>query len=159
MDAKKAGNDEEAYRCFKTSQILPENRGAGIWHECVNTPAQYQEALLLEKFGKKDEAFKIYERINYLYIDYFSHMNLPLLPVYQGLASIRLGDTEKGKKQLEWAVSYWENEMKREGSGYFNTTPFFIPFMDDHKARRVAHYSPMIETAKAILSGTSDMLK
>jgi hypothetical protein len=31
--------------------------------------------------------------------------------------------------------------------------------MDDHKARRVAHYTPMIETAKAILAGNSDLLK
>ncbi|MBQ4599464.1 MAG: DUF5107 domain-containing protein [Clostridia bacterium] len=159
MDAKKAGNDEEALRCFKTSQILPENLGAGIWHEAVNVPAQYQEALLLEKFGKKDEAMKIYEHINYLYIDYFAHNNLPLLPVYQGLATLRMGDAEKGKKQLEWAVSYWENELNRENSGYFNTTPFFIPFMDDRKEMRVKHYTPMIQTAKEILAGTSDLLK
>ena len=159
MDAKKAGNDEEALRCFQTSQILPENLGAGIWHEAVNVPAQYQEALLLEKFGKKDEAMKIYEHINYLYIDYFAHNNLPLLPVYQGLATLRMGDAEKGKKQLEWAVSYWENELNRENSGYFNTTPFFIPFMDDRKEMRVKHYTPMIQTAKEILAGTSDLLK
>ena len=59
----------------------------------------------------------------------------------------------------KWAIKYWEGEMAREGSGYFNTTPFFIPFMDDHKAMRVKHYTPMIETAKAILAGKSDLLK
>ena len=122
-------------------------------------PAQYEEALLLEKAGDRDAAFKIYDYFNTLYVDYFSNMNLPLLPVYQALGDIRMGKTDEAKALLEKAIAGWTWERGRHDSGYFGTTPFFISYMDDPHTARVKNYDALIAAAEAVLDGTSDLLK
>ena len=158
MQALERGDDDAAMTAFENAQVLPENLGAGLWHFAPLVPAKYQQALLFEKRGEKEKAFEIYKFFNYLYVDYFSNMNLPLLPVYQALGNIRMGNVAEAKAQLEKAIADWTFERDREDSGYYGTTPFFIVYMDDAKKARYADYQARIDTAKAVLDGTSPLL-
>ncbi len=159
LDFRAAGRDDEALEAFRRAQTLPENLGAGLWHMATVVPAQYEEALLLEKQGDRAGAEKIYNYFGTLYVDFFSNMNLPLLPVYQALGDIRLGKTDEAKALLEKTVADWKHEAERHDSGYFGTTPFFISYMDDPKTARKKHYDELIRTAEAVLDGTSELLK
>ncbi len=158
MNLKAEGKFEEAIEAFRTAQILPENLGAGLWHECPRVPAKYQEALLLEKLGRRDEAFAIYQYFNTLYVDFFSNMHLPLLPVYQALGDIRMGKKEEADALLDKTIAGWKHELSRRNSGYFGTTPFFIPFMDDPVKMREQYYLPLIREAEAVQNGSSALL-
>ena len=159
IDLRAAGKDAEALEAFRRAEVLPESLGAGLWHMATIVPAQYEEALLLEKAGDRDAAFKIYDYFNTLYVDFFSNMNLPLLPVYQALGDIRMGKTDEAKALLEKAIAGWKFDRERHDSGYFGTTPFFISYMDDPHTARVKNYDALIATAEAVLDGTSDLLK
>ena len=159
MDLRAAGKDAEALDAFRRAEVLPESLGAGLWHMATIVPAQYEEALLLEKAGDRDAAFKIYDYFNTLYVDFFSNMNLPLLPVYQALGDIRMGKADAAKALLEKAIAGWKFERERHDSGYFGTTPFFISYMDDPHTARVKNYDALIATAEAVLDGTSELLK
>ena len=159
LDFRAAGRDDEALEAFRRAQTLPENLGAGLWHMATVVPAQYEEALLLEKQGDRAGAEKIYNYFGTLYVDFFSNMNLPLLPVYQALGDIRLGKADEAKALLEKTLADWKHEAERHDSGYFGTTPFFISYMDDPKTARKKHYDELIRTAEAVLDGTSELLK
>ncbi len=158
MNLKATGKYEEAIEAFRTAQVLPENLGAGLWHECPLVPAKYQEALLLEKLGRTGEAFELYNYFNTLYVDFFSNMHLPMLPVYQALGDIRMGKKEEAAALLDRTLAGWRREMTRRNSGYFGTTPFFIPFMDDPVRMREQYYRPLIQEAEAVQNGSSALL-
>lgn len=159
MDLRAAGKDAEALAAFRNAENLPDSLGAGLWHKATIVPAQYEEALLLEKAGERDAAFAIYDYFNTLYVDFFSNMNLPLLPVYQALGDIRMGKAEKAKALLEKTLTGWKLERERHDSGYFGTTPFFIVYMDDPATARRKYYDALIAEAEAVLDGTSILLK
>lgn len=159
MDLRAAGKDAEALEAFRRAEVLPDSLGAGLWHRATIVPAQYEEALLLEKAGDRDAAFAIYNYFNTLYVDFFSNMNLPLLPVYQALGDIRMGKVEEAKALLEKTLAGWKFDRERHDSGYFGTTPFFIVYMDDPTAARKKYYDALIAEAEAVLNGTSILLK
>ena len=46
----------------------------------------------------------------------------------------------------------------RKDSGYFNTTPFFISYLDDAKTMREAYYDRLINFADNVINGTTELL-
>ena len=85
-------------------------------------------------------------------------MHLPLLPVYQALGDIRMGKKEEADALLDKTIAGWKHELSRRNSGYFGTTPFFIPFMDDPVKMREQYYLPLIREAEAVQNGSSALL-
>jgi tetratricopeptide (TPR) repeat protein len=138
---KFAANDfEKAMEFFKKAQVLPQNLGAGIWNHCKLIPLRYFEAICLENLGKKDEAEEIYRYIANTEIEYFSNMHLKELPWYQALSFNRLGEKTKGVSLMTRYRRVWEEALSAKDSGYFATTPFFIPFTDSPEKMRQAQF-------------------
>ncbi len=141
----------------RTAQVLPQNLGAGLWHECTIVPAKYREALCLIKLGRPDDAQKIFAYIAGLYVDFFSNGQLPELPVYQALSLIKLGRPEEGIALARRAKEGFDAEGRRNDSGFFGTTPFFISYLDDPKTARAAFYRRLSDFAATVIDGTSDL--
>jgi len=153
-----AGEYSRALDELRIAQVIPDNLGAGLWHEDPLVPSKYREAMCLIKLNRADDAEKIFEYIEGIYVDFFSNMHLPELPIYQALSKIRLGKAEEGialarKYRDEWAAS-----MARKDSGYFSTTPFFISYLDDAVEARNAYYNKLIDFADSVINGTTDLL-
>lgn len=136
-----AGNAAAALELFRTAQVLPQNLGAGIWNHCKLIPCRYFEAVALQRLGKTEDAEKLYRYITETKIDYFSNMFLKELPFYQALSYDRLGEHLKGVHLMTTYRRVWEDALGQTDSGYFGTTPFFIPFTDSPSAMRRAQYS------------------
>ena len=142
---KFALNDfEKALELFKKAQILPQNLGAGIWNHCKHIPSRYFEAICLENLGKKNEADEIYRYIANTEIEYFSNMHLKELPWYQALSFDRLGEKIKGINLMTKYHRIWEKAISAKDSGYFATTPFFIPFTDSAERLRKAQFGYLL---------------
>lgn len=132
----KSGDYVTAYELLRKAQVLPQNLGAGIWNHCKHIPCRYFEAICLETLGQKDKADEIYRYITNTGIEYFSNMHLKELPWYQAMSYDRLGEHIKGVQIMTKYRTIWQNALKAKDSGYFATTPFFIPFTDmPHKLR------------------------
>ncbi|MBE7044293.1 MAG: DUF5107 domain-containing protein [Ruminococcaceae bacterium] len=138
------GNVKEACELFAKGQILPQSLGAGIWNHCKLVPLKYHEALCLEKLGRKEEADKIFEYIANIKIEYFSHMHLKELPYWQAKAFEHLEEPTKAQHLITKYLREWNEIQYGEDNGYFGTTPFFIPFMDEAKKLRRAQYLYLI---------------
>lgn len=137
-----AKNDyAKAIEMFRSAQVLPQNLGAGIWNHCKNIPCRFFEAVCLENLGKKSEAESIYRYIVDTEIEYFSNMHLKELPWYQALSYDRLGEHIKGVQLMTSYRRIWAEALTRKDSGYFATTPFFIPFTDNAADMREAQFS------------------
>lgn len=134
------GNIEEACKLFEKGQVLPQSLGAGIWNHCKLVPLKYHEALCLEKMGRKEEASEIFEYIANITIEYFSNMHLRELPYWQAKSFEHLGENTKAQHLITKYLREWSDIQYGEDNGYFGTTPFFIPFMDDPKKMRQAQY-------------------
>ncbi len=143
---------------YRTAQTIPDNLGAGLWHVDPLVPVQYKEALCLEKLGRKDDADKIFSYIEGIYIDFFSDMHLPELPVYEGLSKMKLGRKTEGTLIIENYRAKWQKLIGLEDSGYFSTTPFFISYTDKGSEARQAYYGRLIAFADSVLDGKSELL-
>ena len=157
-DLYAAGDYEKALEAFRTAQVIPDNLGAGLWHVDPLVPSQYYEALTLTKLGKIDEANKIYEYISDIYLDFFSDMYLPELPIYEAMSLIKLGREDAAQALLAKYITRWENEKKRVDSGYFAQQPFFISYLDDAKTERDAFYNKLLTFAYAAKDGMAELL-
>lgn len=156
-----------ALELFRNAQVLPQNLGAGIWNHCKHIPCRFFEAICLENLGKKDEADAIYHYIADTKIEYFSNMHLKELPWYQALSYDRLGEHIKGVQLMTTYRRIWSAALTRQDSGYFATTPFFIPFTDDAAEMRKAQFSYLSglcesymgnrESAQALLKTSAGM--
>ncbi|MBQ2863434.1 MAG: tetratricopeptide repeat protein, partial [Clostridia bacterium] len=152
------GEYEKALEAFRVAQVIPDNLCAGLWHVDPLVPSQYYEALTLEKLGRADEAAKIYEYISGIYLDFFSDMYLPELPIYEDLSLKKIVREDESDALLSKYIERWQNEMKRVDSGYFNQQPFFISYLDDAKVERDAYYSKLLAFAYSAKDGRSEFL-
>ncbi|MBQ7011278.1 MAG: hypothetical protein IJN63_06195 [Clostridia bacterium] len=114
--------------------------------------------MTLIKLNRADDAENIFKYIEGIYVDFFSNMHLPELPVYQALAKIRLGKGEEGIAYCRKFRDEWAAARVRKDSGYFNTTPFFISYLDDAKTMREAYYDRLINFADSVINGTTELL-
>ena len=134
------GNYEKAIEFFRKGQILPQSLGAGIWNHCKLIPLKFHEALCLEKIGEKAKADEIFRYIATVQIEYFSNMHLKELPYFQALSFDRLGEELKGQHLITKYLREWSKIKDTKDNGYFGTTPFFIPFVDEPQRLRTAQY-------------------
>ena len=138
--AMEQGNVEKALELFREGQILPQSTGAGIWNHCKRIPLKYHEACCLEALGQKAEADEIFTYIANVTIEYFSNMHLKELPYYQAMAWNRLGQPMKGQHLITKYLRAWSEIDKVKDNGFFQTTPFFISFVDEPARLRKAHH-------------------
>jgi len=134
------GNTEAAIELFRNGQVLPQSLGAGIWNHCKLIPLKYHEALCLEILGEKAEADKIFSYIANVTIEYFSNMHLKELPYWQAKSFMHLGEPTKAQHIMTKALREWSKIQHTKDNGYFGTTPFFIPFVDEPQKLRRAQY-------------------
>ena len=134
------GKTEEALGFFREGQILPQSLGAGIWNHCKLIPLKYHEALCLEILGNKEEANKIFGYIANVSIEYFSNMHLKELPYWQAKSFEHLGECTKAQHLMTKYLREWKQIKNTVDNGYFGTTPFFIPFVDEPQKLRQAQY-------------------
>lgn len=135
-----AGDIDTALELFRKGQVLPQSLGAGIWNHCKLVPLKFHEALCLEKLGKKADADKIFRYISEIEIEYFSNMHLKELPYYQAKTFERLGENLKAQHLITKYLREWKKIKDVRDSGYFATTPFFIPFVESPQKLRKAQY-------------------
>lgn len=134
------GNYVKAKEYFCKGQVLPQSLGAGIWNHCKLIPLKYFEAICLENMGDKASADEIYRYIVDTEIEYFSNMHLKELPYFQALSFDRLGEKLKGQHLITRYLREWSGIKDIKDNGYFGTTPFFIPFVDEPAKLRRAQY-------------------
>lgn len=125
------GNFEKAIEFFKEGQVLPQSLGAGIWNHCKLIPLKFHEAICLKNTGKKAQADEIFRYIATTEIEYFSDMHLKELPYFQALSFNYLGEELKGQHLITKYLREWSKIKDIKDNGYFGTTPFFIPFVDE----------------------------
>lgn len=135
------GNIETAIELFRNGQILPQSLGAGIWNHCKLIPLKYHEALCLKLLGQKSEANEIFSYIANVRIEYFSNMHLKELPYWQAKSFIHLGEPTKAQHLITKYLREWKQIKYTKDNGYFGTTPFFIPFIDEPQRLRKAQYT------------------
>jgi len=155
----KDGRYEEALDALKTAQVIPDNLGAGLWHVDPLVPSQYLEALVLEKLGRVEEAKQLYAYIAGIYIDFFSNMHLPELPVYAAMSLIRLGQHPDASALLDTYIAQWEGELPRIDSGFFSATPFFISYTEPAAEDRRRYYQRLLDFAYAVKNGTEPLVR
>ena len=134
------GNIEAAIELFRKGQVLPQSLGAGIWNHCKLIPLKYHEALCLEILDNKEEADKIFSYIANVTIEYFSNMHLKELPYWQAKSFMHLGEPTKAQHLMTKYLREWSKIQHTKDNGYFGTTPFFLPFVDDPQKLRRAQY-------------------
>ncbi|MBQ4154197.1 MAG: DUF5107 domain-containing protein [Clostridia bacterium] len=135
------GNHKAAIEEFRTAQVLPQNLGAGIWNHCKHIPCRYFEAICLDAMGDNEGAKKIYTYITETVIEYFSNMHLKELPYYQAMSYRRMGEELKGVLLMTKYRRIWNEALTKKDTGYFGTTPFFLPFVDRPELARTAQFS------------------
>ena len=138
--AMEQGDAEKALELFREGQILPQSTGAGVWNHCKRIPLRYHEACCLEALGKQAEADEIFSYIANVTIEYFSNMHLKELPYYQAMAWNHLGQPLKGQHLITKYVRSWTDIETVKDNGFFQTTPFFISFVDEPVHLRKAHH-------------------
>lgn len=129
--AMEQGNYEEALALLEEGRHLPQILGAGIWNHCKHIPLRYWQAVCLEKLDRRAEAEEIYRYITGTEIEYFSNMHLPELPYYQALSHDRLGESLAARAIVTRYLRAWGEIDGKKDNGFFGTTPFFMPFVDD----------------------------
>lgn len=139
--AYEKGDYSAALDCFRAAQVLPEHLGAGIWNRCRLVPYRYGEALCLRVVGERETADRILTDITDIEIDYFSNMHLKELPYYQAMCHRLLGREAAGCALMTEYRRKWADAMKAQDSGYFSTTPFFLPFTERASDMRFAQYA------------------
>ncbi|MBR4889069.1 MAG: DUF5107 domain-containing protein [Clostridia bacterium] len=140
LNELKNGNADAALNFFVKGQTLPDSLGAGIWNHCKLIPLRYQEARCLELLGSKAAADEIYTYIADTEVEYFSNMHLKELPFYQVLSLRRLGQAVRAQQVTIKYRREWDKIPTVTDSGFFGTTPFFIPFIDEPARLRKAQH-------------------
>ena len=67
-------------------------------------------------------------------------MHLKELPYFQALSFNHLGEELKGQHLITKYFREWNKIKDVKDNGYFGTTPFFIPFVDEPARLRKAQY-------------------
>ena len=161
------GNYHQAMEYFREGQVLPQSLGAGIWNHCKLVPLKYHEALCLEQMGEKEKADEIFQYISTIEIEYFSNMHMKELPYWQTKSYEHLGAYTKAQQLITKYIREWDKIQYGKDNGYFDTTPFFIPFVDDPKKLRMAQHKYLMglcnlaigekETARTLLAESVDL--
>ena len=138
--ALEKGDAECAIGFFREGQVLPQSLGAGIWNHCKLVPLKFLEAVCLVKLGEKAKADEIFRYISTIEIEYFSNMHLKELPYFQALSFCCLGEELKGQHLITKYLREWSRIKDTVDNGYYGTTPFFIPFVDEPARLRRAQY-------------------
>ena len=143
------GDYKQALVSFQAAQVLPQSLGSGFWNEIKKVPFQYFEAKCLEKLGKKEEAKEIYRSFQKYRFDFFTDMYLYTFAYYLAQGLRALGESEKADEIVAWKKENHLRALSQETLGYFNTTPFFIGFIDEaERAKRTHHAYPLYLIAK-----------
>ena len=137
-EALQSGDYRTALEDFRKAQVLPQNLGAGLWNDVLLVPHRYYEALCLTQLGEVEEAREQIDFILMLKQDYFTDMNLPELPCYQAMALRLIGRNAEAQSLLAAHVRAQESAQTAVDPGYKKTTPFFISYMEDARALRLA---------------------
>ena len=145
------GQYGQALTNFRNAQVLPDQLGAGLWHQALLVPHQYYESLCLIHLGNVDRAKDLCRYIVSLPIEYFSEMHLPEQAVYQAMAKKLLGQEALATQELRILLTRWSNALKQTDAGCFKTTPFFISYIDSPRLARAAHFHYLLGMAKAAL--------
>ena len=135
------GDYERALENFENAQILPQSLGSGFWNAIKKVPFQYFAAKCLEKLGKVEEAKEIYRSFAAYRFDYFTDMYLYTFAYYAAQALRNLGEEKKADELVPWRKAGYEKALSQETLGYFNTTPFFIGFIDETNRAKQTHYA------------------
>ena len=67
-------------------------------------------------------------------------MHLKELPYYQANAFLHLEEHTKAQHLMTKYIREWNKIKDVKDNGYFTTTPFFIPFVDEPSKLRRAQY-------------------
>lgn len=140
----KEENPKKAAEYFNKALVLPKNLGAGLWNECRTVPHKFYLAKCYALMGESEKAREIYAYILSLKIDYFSNMHLPELPYYQAMAYTECGDFLSGRATVDKYLKKWTKAKELSDPGYFNTTPFFISYIDSPIEQREAYFSYLL---------------
>lgn len=138
--AQAAGDYIAALRLYTEGLTLPQSLGAGVWNHTKRVPLKYHIALCLDALGRGDEAADIYRYISEIKLEYFSNMYLKELPFYQALSLERLGRNGDADALAAATFEAWDKIKEVRDNGYFATTPFFIPFVDEAATMRRAQH-------------------
>lgn len=148
------GNYQKAIEYLRKGQVLPQSLGAGIWNHCKLIPLKFHEAICLESIGEKAEADAIFRYIATTEIEYFSNMHLKELPFFQALSFNHLGEELKGQHIITKYIREWSKIKVIKDNGYFGTTPFFIPFVDEPAKLRKAQYLYLTGLCESYMGNT-----
>lgn len=152
------GNFEKAIEFFREGQVLPQSLGAGIWNHCKLIPLKFHEAICLMNIGETAKANEIFRYIATTQIEYFSNMHLKELPYYQARSFDYLGEELKGQHLITKYLRELSKIKDVKDNGYFGTTPFFIPFVDEPSKLRKAQYLYLTGLCEAYI-GNVDIAK
>ena len=146
-----AGKPQQALQAFQTGQRLPQSLGAGLWNRCKLVPLRFFEALTLKQLEKAEPANLIFKDIAEIDVEYFSNMHLKELPYFKALAMQQLGQRTKAQQTLTAALREWQKFGEVQDNGFFNTTPFFIPFIESPKKLRRAQYCYLLALCNSFM--------
>lgn len=146
-----AGKPQQALQAFQTGQRLPQSLGAGLWNRCKLVPLRFFEAMTLKQLEKAEPANLIFKDIAEIEVEYFSNMHLKELPYFKALAMQQLGQRTKAQQTLTAALREWQKFGEVQDNGFFNTTPFFIPFIESPKKLRRAQYCYLLALCNSFM--------
>ena len=155
----RSGDFENALKEFETAQILPQNLGAGIWNHTKHIPCRFFAAKCYEKLGNKDKAFETYKYITSTQIEYFSNMHLKELAYYQAESYKLMGEELKGIQLMTKYRRIWNEARTKKDTGFFGTTPFFLPFVDNPAKARNAQFSYLYGLCQNYMENNEEGLK
>lgn len=130
----------KALAFFEKALTLPDSLGAGIWNECVYYPYYMRMAECYDRLGQHEKAAALYTQVLNTKIEFFSNMHLKELPYYQAVAAKKLGLDNRAQNIMTDAKRKWTAELNKVDNGFFETTPFFISFVDSPAKLRRAQY-------------------
>jgi tetratricopeptide (TPR) repeat protein len=84
-------------------------------------------------------------------VDFFSTMYLPSLHCHRAAALMRLGRGAEARALLNGCIAEWKAGLDRKDHGYFETTPFFLSFLELPARLRRAHFNYLLGMAHAVL--------
>ena len=160
--AYEKGDYEAALRFFTEGQTLPQSLGAGVWNHTKLIPLRYREALCLARLGRVDEARGIWTYIAEVELEYFSNMYLPELPYYQALSWEQLGEYLKSRAIVTEYTRKWGAIRDMKDTGFFATTPFFMPFIDqpgDLRRSRYLYFTGLLDLFRGEDSAAREKLR